>query len=69
MQSFSSELNPKPLGSCKRLRLVGEASLNLVHITLGRKKDPFFLDIRNPIPQKVKRIPNIDPVKSGFGEL
>ena len=33
----------------------------LVHITLGRKKDPFFLNIRNPIPQKVKRIPNIDP--------
>ena len=33
----------------------------LVHITLGRKKDPFFLNIRNPIPQKVKRIPDIDP--------
>ena len=25
----------------------------LAHITLGRKKDPFFINIRNPIPQKV----------------
>ena len=36
--------------------------LNLAHITPGRKKDPFFLNIRNPIPPKVKRIPNNDPV-------
>ena len=27
--------------------------LVLTHITLGRKKDPLYLNIRNPIPQKV----------------
>ena len=27
--------------------------LILAHITLGRKKDPFFINIKNPIPQKV----------------
>ena len=25
----------------------------LAHITLGRQKDPLFINIRNPIPQKV----------------
>ena len=25
----------------------------LAHITLGRKKDSFYINIRNPIPQKV----------------
>ena len=25
----------------------------LAHITLGRKKDSFYMNIRNPIPQKV----------------
>ena len=25
----------------------------LAHITLGRKKAPFYINIRNPIPQKV----------------
>ena len=34
----------------------------LTHITLGRKKDPSYINIRNPIPQKGYRIPNIDPV-------
>ena len=52
---------PKPM-PCQ-LNCDALLALNLVHITLGRKKDPFFLNIRNPIPQKVKRIPNIDPVK------
>ena len=41
----------------------------LVHITLGRKKDPFFLNIKNPIHQEVKRIPNIDPGLSWVGLL
>ena len=27
--------------------------LYLAHITLGRKRDPFYINIRNPIPQKV----------------
>ena len=33
----------------------------LAHITPGRKKDPFYRNIRSPIPPKVQRIPNIDP--------
>ena len=40
----------------------------LAHITLGRQKDPFFINIRNPIPQKVSRIPNIDPVLGIYWE-
>ena len=26
---------------------------NLAHITPGRKKDPFYINVRNPLPQKV----------------
>ena len=29
------------------------SSFYLAHITLGRKKDPFYINIRNPIPPKV----------------
>ena len=34
-----------------------EAPLNVAHITLG-----FDINLWNPKPQKIKRIPNIDPV-------
>ena len=33
----------------------------LAHITLGRKQGSLYINIRNPIPPKVYRIPNIDP--------
>ena len=48
------------LGFCDELQLA-EMTQDLAHITLGRNMDPFYINIRNPIPQKVNRIPNIDP--------
>ena len=33
----------------------------LAHISLGRKKDPSYINMKNPNPQEVQRIPNIDP--------
>ena len=41
--------------------------LNLAHIPLVRKEEPFYINISTPIPQKVQRIPNIDPLNPGSG--
>ena len=42
--------------------LVWNEPLYFAHISLGRKKDSFYIRIRNPLPLKIKRIRNIDPV-------
>ena len=34
----------------------------LATITQGRKKDPSYINVSNPIPHIVYRVPNIDPV-------
>ena len=43
--------------NCPQITLIEGGDLGgvvyLAHITLGRKKDPFCINIRNPIPQKV----------------
>ena len=43
--------------------------ISLAHVTPGRKKDPFYINTRNPIPQKIQRIPNIDPAQARRPEI
>ena len=58
-----SELQPShPKLEYPSVGYLGPLVLAHVDVTPRRKKDPSFLNIRNSIPQKVQRIPNIDPV-------
>ena len=34
-----------------------EVQARLAHITLARKKDRFYINVRNPVPEKSKKHP------------